>query len=129
MQKKISKLVAVILLVVCTLSFSAQAADNSVFADKTFAATSASLTSTSANLYLDFSVQTNIYCSQIGISTINLYDLTTGKNIVYAGPQTSGSRYTDDCILPATKGHRYYAIVTFYADGATKQVTTNTYTF
>lgn len=129
MTKRIKKSFPVIVLVVSTLLFYAQAADSEVFASKTFVATQANLISSSSTLYLDFYVRTNTSNSQLGISRIDLYDVTTGSSAAYAGPKKAGISYDDQIALPATKGHRYYANVTFYADGYTKQVKTNTLTF
>lgn len=126
MKNKIKRMVSVLLLVVCALSFSAQA---TVYESKEFRKTEASLSATSSTLYLDFYVKTNTINSQLGIKSIKLYDVTTGSNKIYAGPMSSGIEYQDSCAVPATKGHRYYANVTFYADGYTKQIKTNTITF
>lgn len=129
MRKRLNKYVSLFLLAVFALSFSAQAADTDALADKVFVTAEAQLIETSTTLYLDFYVVTNTYNDQLGVSRIKLHDLTTGKSITYTGPQISGSSYDGRAALPATKGHRYYADVTFYADGYTKQVKTNTLTF
>lgn len=129
MQKRLNRYVSLFLLAVFALSFSAQATDTSALADKVFITAEAQLIETSTTLYLDFSVKTNTYNNQLGVSRIKLHDLTTGNSTTYTGPQISGSNYDDRAALPATKGHRYYADVTFYADGYTKQVKTNTLTF
>ena len=129
MRKRLNKYVSLFLLAVFALSFSAQAVDTDALADKVFVTAEAQLIETSTTLYLDFYVVTNTYNDQLGVSRIKLHDLTTGKSITYTGPQISGSSYDGRAALPATKGHRYYADVTFYADGYTKQVKTNTLTF
>lgn len=129
MKKRLNRYVSMFLLAVFALTFSAQAVDTSVLADKVFVAAEAQLIETSTTLYLDFSVKTNTYNNELGVSRIDLYDVTTGSNAAYAGPKKSGTSYDDQIALPATKGHRYYANVTFYADGYTKQVKTNTLTF
>lgn len=117
------------MLTVFALSFSAQAADASVLADKVFVTAEAQLIETSTTLYLDFYVVTNTYIDQLSVSRIKLHDLTTGESTTYTGPQISGSSYDGRTALPATKGHRYCADITFYADGYTKQVKTHTLTF
>lgn len=129
MTKRLKKSFSAILLVICALSFCAQATNSDVFASKTFVASEANLVSISSTLYLDFYVRTNTSNNQLGISRIDLYDITTGSNTAYAGPKKSGVIYDDRVAIPATRGHRYYANVTFYADGYTKQVKTNTLTF
>lgn len=129
MRKRLNKYVSLFLLAVFALSFSAQAADTDALADKVFVTAEAQLIETSTKLYLDFSVKTNTYNDQLGVSRIKLHDLTTGNSTTYTGPKTSGSSYSDRVALPATKGHRYYVVVTFYADGWTTQRQTNTLTF
>lgn len=129
MLRKMKRFFPVGLLLVWTLSFCAQATDVDILASKTFVASEADLISTSSTLYLDFYVRTNTSNNQLGVSRIDLYDVTAGSNVAYAGPKKAGISYEDQIALPATKGHRYYAQVTFYADGYTKQVKTNTITF
>lgn len=129
MQKRLKRYVSLFLLAVFALPFSAQAADTSVLADKIFITAEAQLIETSTTLYLDFYVATNTYNNRLSVNRIKLHDLTTGNSTTYTGPQISGSSYDGRAALPATKGHRYYADVTFYADGYTKQVKTNTLTF
>lgn len=129
MKKKLNRYVSLFMLAVFALSFSAQAADTSVLADKVFIASEAQLIETSTTLYLDFYVSTNTYNNQLGVSRIKLHDLTTGNSTTYTGPKISGTNYSDLVTLPATKGHRYYADITFYADGWTSEMRTNTLTF
>lgn len=129
MQKRLNRYVSLFLLAVFALSFSAQAADTSILADKVFITSEAKLIETSTTLYLDFSVKTNTYNNQLGVSRIKLHDLTTGNSTTYTGPKISGSSYSDQVALPATKGHRYYVVATFYADGWTTQKQTNTLSF
>ena len=106
MKIRVKKLFPIIILVVSTFLFYAQAVDSEVFASKAFVATEANPSSTSSTLYLDFYVRTNTSNSQLGISRINLYDVTTGSSTAYAGPMKSGISYDSQVILPATKGHR-----------------------
>lgn len=129
MQKKMKRFISLILLVAFAMSFCAQASDASVLADKHFTYTKAQLIENSTTLFLDFSVKTNTYNNQLGVSLIMLHDLTAGTNTAYTGSFNSGTSYAARVIIPATKGHRYYATITFYADGSTLQVDTNTLTF
>ena len=127
---KLKKLIAIALLSTFVMSFTAFAADIVPAASNEFRSTSARLIS-SSSLILSFSVKTisyaNVLCSSSGV----LHDSTTGNTLKYSPNKTSsGTGYSSTVPLSgATKGHKYYADVTFYADGLTKTVKTNTVTY
>ncbi len=123
------RIFSIFFLVVYTLSFSAYAADVDPYASKQFTRREASLKSVSGSLFLDFDVATTTSNSKIGVSQVSLHDVTSGKIVYCTGLTSSGKEFSDTYyIYSGTKGHRYYAKVTFYADGLTTVCQTNTIT-
>ena len=123
------RIVAILLLVIYALSFSAYAADVEPYASKQFTRREASLKSVSGSLFLDFDVATTTSNGKIGVSQVALHDVTSGKIVCCAGLTSSGKEFSDIYyIYPGAQGHRYYAKVTFYADGLTTVRQTNTIT-
>lgn len=130
MLRRTRKLVSAILLFMFAMSFSAVAADNSIQSSNTYKSATAVLSSSSSALHLNVSARTSLSNNSIGVSMITLHDLTTGSTKNYSGSYSSGISYSKQFSLPnAVKGHRYYAVITFYADGMTTQATSNTITF
>ena len=84
-----------------------------------------------SSLTISFNVVTRSYSSELGISKVILHDMTSGDTLKYSPDKmSSGYTYSSRISLSgATTGHKYYADVTFYADGLTKTVQTNTITY
>ncbi|MFR3786715.1 MAG: hypothetical protein ACLTWR_05435 [Agathobaculum desmolans] len=130
MLHRTRKLVSAILLFMFAMSFSAAAADTSIQSSNTYKYAIATLSDSSGQMVLDLKARTTQSNSQIGSSKITVHDLTTGSTKNYSGSYSSGISYSKQFSLPnAVKGHRYYAVVTFYADGLSTQATSNTITF
>ena len=130
MLHRTRKFVSAILLFMFAMSFSAAAADTSIQSSNTYKSATAVLSSSSSALHLNVSARTSLSNNSIGVSMITLHDLTTGSTKNYSGSYSSGISYSKQFSLPnAVKGHRYYAVITFYADGMTTQATSNTITF
>lgn len=129
MVTQTKRILSVFLLVVYAVSFSAFAAETEPYASKQFTRSEASLKSVSGSLFLDFHVATTTANSKIGISQVELHDVTNGAQVYCTGLTNSGKDFSDIfCIYSGVKGHRYYAKVTFYADGLTTTRQTNTIT-
>ena len=127
MPHKARKLISAILLFVFAMSFSASAADITIQSSNTYKYAIATFSDSSGQMDLDLSARTTQSNNRIGASKITLHDLTTGSIQNYSGSYSSGISYSKQFSLPnAVKGHRYYAVVTFYADGLTQTVQTNT---
>ena len=127
MPHKARKLISAILLFVFAMSFSASAADITIQSSNTYKYAIATFSDSSGQMDLDLSARTTQSNNRIGASKITLHDLTTGSIQNYSGFYSSGISYSKQFSLPnAVKGHRYYAVVTFYADGLTQTVQTNT---
>ena len=127
MPHKARKLISAILLFVFAMSFSASAADITIQSSNTYKYAIATFSDSSGQMDLDLSARTTQSNNRIGASKITLHDLTTGAIQNYSGSYSSGISYSKQFSLPnAVKGHRYYAVVTFYADGLTQTIQTNT---
>ena len=130
MLHRTRKLVSAILLFMFAMSFSAAAADTSIQSSNTYKSATAVLSDSSGSVTLDLFARTTQSNSKIGASKIIVYDLTLGSSKSYSGSYTNGTYYSKRFSLPNTvRGHRYYAVVTFYADGLCTQATSNTVTF
>ena len=130
MLHRTRKFVSAILLFMFAMSFSAAAADTSIQSSNTYKYAIATLSDSSGQMILDLKARTTLSNSRIGSSKITVHDLTAGSVRDYGGSYSSGVSYTDSFALPNTvKGHRYYVVVTFYADGLSTQATSNTVTF
>ena len=129
-MNRLKKTMCIALLAAFAMSFTAFAAEISPAASNEFRITSARLIS-SSSLTLSFSVKTISYADELGVSTVELHDSTTGETRTYYPYKiSSGTSYSSTVPLSGVaKGHRYYADVTFYVDGLTKTVQTNTITY
>lgn len=94
----------------------------------------AELSGGGSRLYLDFTIKCSSTSSTLGVSSITLYDKTTGKSTNYSVKTTNGARtYSDTITMSGVSGHSYYALVSFMAtpyNGSTvrSSVVTNTIT-
>lgn len=129
-MRKLKKLICSVLLLAFAMSFTAFATDIIPASSDEFQKTSATLVS-SSSLTISFNVVTRSYSSELGISKVILHDMTSGDTLKYSPDKmSSGYTYSSRISLSgATTGHKYYADVTFYADGLTKTVQTNTITY
>lgn len=105
----------------------ASAAQIEPFASNTFYSRSATLASAPSGLSLTTITTTYEPQKQLGISVYVLYDQTAGSNHAYSVKNyTKGSSYNHSFdITNVIKGHTYYVKATFYADGNTYSMVTN----
>ena len=130
MPHKARKLISAILLFVFAMSFSASAADITIQSSNTYKYAIATFSDSSCQMDLDLSARTTQSNNRIGASKISIHDLSTGKINDYGRSYSSGISYHDTFMLPnMVKGHRYYVVVTFYADSLSTQATSNTVIF
>lgn len=127
---KLRKLIPTFLLLTFVFIFGASAVEIQPHANKLFVHTEAVLSDKNSELQLYLYAYTNASNNKIGVSRIVLHDLSTGSESNYGASYSSGISFEKTVLLSkAIKGHRYYADITFSADGITTECTSNTITF
>lgn len=136
MRKTIGKCGVFVMLIAALFSCSAYAGNiemgknevtsAEVWSNSFFSRVDLTLMSRNSSVILDCNLEARINVGQVGVKQIQLYDISTGRSSLWAGKSVSGRVFSDWITMSATKGHRYYAIVTIFAGNNTQRIRTNT---
>lgn len=127
MKRKIVYIVTVIA-VLCSMCSYSFASDFMPQASKMFTKHVATLEMYPSGMQISYTVATNLTNAKLGVSKCTLYDQTahTAAFTWTINQFVAARQSTSSFDVPGTtKGHQYYAKVTFYADGKTYDYVTN----